>query len=55
MLDEHKFDQGYRHFNTFLGDPVRAVLTAAQNKIIKNDNLVQHAGESGAYLRGQLE
>lgn len=33
-LDKHEIDLPYRHFNTFLGDPVRALITAAQNKVI---------------------
>ena len=31
---ETKLEQPYRHFNTFFGDPVRAQLSAAQNKVI---------------------
>jgi len=28
MREEHRIDKAYRHFNTFLGDPVRALITA---------------------------
>lgn len=45
----------YRHHNTFFGDPVRAILTAAQNDVIKEDSLAESAAETGAYLRGKLE
>ena len=31
--------QQYRHFNTFFGDSVRSILTAAQNRIIEEDGL----------------
>ena len=40
----------YRHINTFLGDPVRAILTAEQNTVIKEDRLTELAAETGAYL-----
>ena len=44
----------YRHINTFLGDPVRAILTAEQNTVIKEDRLTELAAETGAYLVEQL-
>jgi 4-aminobutyrate aminotransferase/(S)-3-amino-2-methylpropionate transaminase len=34
-----RVEQGYRHFNTFFGDPIRAQLSAAQNIVIKEDKL----------------
>ena len=40
--------------NTFLGDPVRAILTAYQNDYIKEDNLSELAVETGSYLTGKL-
>ena len=45
----------YRHMNTFLGDPVRAILTASQNAVIKEDKLAENCRETGAYLKGKLE
>ena len=45
----------YRHMNTFLGDPVRAILTAEQNGVIKEDKLSELAVETGAYLVDKLE
>ena len=44
----------YRHMNTFLGDPVRAILTASQNDVIREDNLSELAVETGAYLVDKL-
>ena len=44
----------YRHMNTFLGDPVRAILTAEQNSVIKEDRLSELAAETGAYLVDKL-
>jgi 4-aminobutyrate aminotransferase-like enzyme len=41
MRDEHKWTQPYRHFNTFSGDPIRALLTATQNKVIIEEKLVE--------------
>lgn len=52
--DETRMQQGYRHFNTFFGDPVRAQLTAAQNKIIREDRLDEVAVTAGAHLQGRL-
>ena len=45
----------YRHINTFLGDPVRAILTAEQNTVIKEDRLSELAAETGAYLVEKLQ
>ena len=44
----------YRHMNTFMGDPIRIALTAAQNDIIKEDKLAELAVETGAYLQDKL-
>lgn len=52
--DETRMMQGYRHFNTFFGDPVRAQLSACQNKIIKADKLDEVAMRTGAHLQGRL-
>ena len=46
---------GVRHMNTFMGDPIRTVLAAAQNKVIKDDKLADLAAETGAYLVNKLE
>ena len=45
----------YRHMNTFLGDPVRAILTAKQNTVIKEDKLAENCRDTGAYLKEKLE
>ena len=44
-----------RHFNTFLGDPVRAILTQHMNKIIEEDNLIDLVNETGSTLKAGLE
>ena len=44
----------YRHANTFMGDPVRSILTAAQNEVIKEDRLTENCQETGKYLSEQL-
>ena len=49
-----RVQQGYRHFNTFMGDPVRAQLTAAQNKIIEEDKLAEVAAQTGTHLQNRL-
>lgn len=50
-----KVEQPYRHFNTFFGDPVRTQLTAAQNKVIKEDKLHEVAAATGAHMMGRLQ
>ena len=45
----------FRHMNTFLGDPVRAILTAEQNKVIAEDRLADNCRETGAYLEAKLQ
>mmetsp|Transcript_36221 Transcript_36221/g.47574 ORF Transcript_36221/g.47574 Transcript_36221/m.47574 type:complete len:311 (+) Transcript_36221:604-1536(+) len=44
----------YRHFNTYTGDPVRAILCAEQNKVIKEDKLSELATETGAFVAERL-
>ena len=44
----------YRHGNTYMGDPVRQILTAEQNTVIKEDKLSELAADTGAYLREKL-
>ena len=51
---ETKSSTAYRHFNTFFGDPVRAQLTGIQNKIIKEDQLLESVEPVGAYLKNRL-
>jgi len=44
----------YRHFNTYMGDPVRFILTQELVKIIRDENLCEKAGSTGAYLQQRL-
>ncbi len=44
----------YRHGNSFMGDPVRQILTAEQNVVIKEDKLSELAAETGSYLHEKL-
>jgi len=50
-----KMTIAYRHMNTFMGDPIRTVLSAAQNTLIKEDKLTELAAETGTYLVNKLE
>ena len=52
--DEFRAKFAYRHFNTWMGDPVRAMLMAKQNEIIHGQNLMANAVETGAYFVEQL-
>ncbi|KAG0024626.1 hypothetical protein BGZ80_000477 [Entomortierella chlamydospora] len=47
-------DSSYRNFNTWLGDPVRAVQAKTIIQEIKNKNLVQNVVETGDYLKKEL-
>jgi 4-aminobutyrate aminotransferase/(S)-3-amino-2-methylpropionate transaminase len=53
--DELKQTIPFRHFNTWMGDPVRTLIAAEQNDIIARDNLIENANTSGAYFKSQLE
>jgi len=52
--EDTKMVTPFRHMNTFMGDPIRVLLTAEQNRIIKEDNLTALASETGAYLTEKL-
>merc|ERR1712000_756130 len=45
----------YRQFNTWMGDPARALLFRAIINEIERLNLVENTAETGNYLYGQLE
>ncbi|KAF8950408.1 hypothetical protein BGZ46_004560 [Entomortierella lignicola] len=47
-------DAAYRNFNTWLGDPVRAVQAKTILKEIKDKDLVRNAAETGSYLKKEL-
>ena len=49
-----RVDQPYRHFNTFMGDPIRAQLTAAQNKVILGENLAGVQEKTGEHLINRM-
>ncbi|KAM0755936.1 4-aminobutyrate aminotransferase [Meredithblackwellia eburnea MCA 4105] len=40
----------YRNFNTWMGDPVRALQAREMIKVIKRDNLVENTSQVGDYL-----
>jgi len=48
-------NKAYRQFNTWLGDPARAILFRAILAEIENKNLVENTAETGAYLYAGLE
>jgi 4-aminobutyrate aminotransferase / (S)-3-amino-2-methylpropionate transaminase len=45
----------YRQFNTWMGDPARAILFKGILEEIERLDLVQHTAETGDYLYGHLE
>ncbi|KAF9111226.1 4-aminobutyrate transaminase [Mortierella sp. AM989] len=47
-------DAPYRNFNTWLGDPVRAVQAKTIIQEIKNKDLIKNAADTGAYLKKEL-
>ncbi|KAI8315050.1 4-aminobutyrate aminotransferase [Colletotrichum sp. SAR11_59] len=48
-------DKPYRQFNTWMGDPVRALLFKAIYGEIQKNGLVEHTAKVGGYLFGELE
>ena len=52
--EETRMVTPYRHFNTWMGDPARAYLTAEQNAIIREDDLCNQARVSGSYLHEKM-
>lgn len=44
------FLQGYRIFNTWVGDPSKVVLLEEVVNVIKKENLVENAKVTGNYL-----
>ncbi|KAJ2742385.1 hypothetical protein GGI20_004526 [Coemansia sp. BCRC 34301] len=47
-------DQPYRNFNTWLGDPSRALMTSAIVDEVLTRGLVEQARDTGAYLKSHL-
>lgn len=52
--EEFRAKFAFRHFNTWMGDPVRAAMMAKQNEIIYDQNLMENAIEVGAYFQDEL-
>ena len=42
--------QGYRIFNTWMGDPSKIILLEVVLRIIRHDRLVEAAGDTGRFL-----
>lgn len=53
--DELRPNKPYRQFNTWMGDPARAILFRAIIREIERLDLVNHTADTGAYLYGGLE
>lgn len=45
----------YRNFNTWMGDPIRALQAATQIDVIREHSLVEHTAKTGDRLFGLLE
>ncbi|NNF82012.1 MAG: aminotransferase class III-fold pyridoxal phosphate-dependent enzyme [Flavobacteriaceae bacterium] len=50
-----KFANGMEFFNTFGGNPVSCAIASEVIKVVKRENLKQHALETGNYLKQRLE
>ncbi|EPE10323.1 4-aminobutyrate aminotransferase [Ophiostoma piceae UAMH 11346] len=48
-------NKAYRQFNTWIGDPARAILFRAINEYIEKNDLVAQTARVGDYLYGKLE
>ncbi len=49
------FANGMEYFNTFGGNPVSCAIATEVLRIVKRDNLQQHAKEVGDYLKSELK
>ncbi|KAH8918663.1 4-aminobutyrate aminotransferase [Atractiella rhizophila] len=47
--------QGYRNYNTWMGDPIRALQARETIKVIKRDSLIDNTISVGSYLYNGLE
>ncbi|XP_077980358.1 4-aminobutyrate aminotransferase, mitochondrial-like [Glandiceps talaboti] len=52
--DELAVDEGYRIFNTWMGDPGKVVMLEKVVETIQKQNLLQNSEETGNYLRERL-
>ena len=52
--DEFRQKFPYKHFNTWMGDPVRTLLAAKQNEIIRDEDLMANANIVGKYFIDNL-
>ena len=52
--DEFRQKFPYKHFNTWMGDPVRTMLAAKQNEIIMEEDLMTNAMTSGKYFQDSV-
>ncbi|KAG0330425.1 hypothetical protein BG004_002106 [Podila humilis] len=52
---ELRADAPYRNFNTWMGDPIRALQAKTILKEIQSKDLVKNAAETGDYLKQELE
>jgi len=52
--EDTKIETPMRHFNTYVGDIPRALLSANQSKMIKRDNLIKNAKKTGQILTDGL-
>ncbi|KAF9155193.1 hypothetical protein DFQ26_009818 [Actinomortierella ambigua] len=51
---ELRADAPYRNFNTWMGDPIRALQAKTILSEIRNKNLVKNAADTGAYVKLEL-
>lgn len=52
--DEFRQKFPYKHFNTWMGDPVRTMLAAKQNEIIMEEDLMSNANSTGAKFQDMM-
>lgn len=53
--DELNLKTPFRHFNTWMGDPVRLLLSHKMIAVIKEDGLCEQAARVGEYLQKKLK
>ncbi|CAH0518732.1 unnamed protein product [Peronospora belbahrii] len=52
--EEFRLKEGYRIFNTWMGDPTKMITLKAVLDVMENDNLLENVNITGAYLKTGL-
>ncbi len=54
-IEEKAHEKGFAYYTSHVSDPLPALAGLAVLETVENENLIEHANEMGAHLRGNLE